>query len=373
MSEPERGRSFNNVASGIAAFAGVIGLAVSTHLSSEVNKLTAQSRTAGLVGDLTDKLTSKELGRDISLLALEHTLNSKPGNEYSPDKLLLARIATLLIDGSPGEDAINDQKNNTHHAKTTQSQFNHGVDQAARVLARLIESSGETCKNYYDQILDLDSKLTASKSDIEMQCGEAGALAIETLRRQIKGKDIDGETTFSASQLANENISDPSRVASSLAQVRVVNQLNQARLESDYSANPNTDPSLAVVTVHVDGKSIKKELESLLKFLSQNKWYIVSGTRVVEPSAESCGEYNSVRFFHESDRERAEELISLINSSKLRFSADIQKLVSGTNNTKEGLTPIGLQGWRFSSSVPERSLELWLAAKGKECKAIKAR
>jgi hypothetical protein len=84
MTDSERGRTFNNIVSGIAAIAGTIGLVVATITSNEVNKLSQQSRTAGLVGDLTDKLTSKQLGRDISLLAIEHMLNTEPGKDKAP-------------------------------------------------------------------------------------------------------------------------------------------------------------------------------------------------------------------------------------------------------------------------------------------------
>ncbi|MEA5392160.1 hypothetical protein VB738_12920 [Cyanobium gracile UHCC 0139] len=139
MAESERGRTFNNLVSGIAAIAGTIGLIVATIISSEVNKLSQQSRTAGLVGNLTGKLTAKQLDRDISLLAIEHMLNTEPGKEQAPgDKLLPARISVLLIEGSSGEESI----------------------QAARVLHRLVQSSGEACHvNDQEQFSSLKLKL----------------------------------------------------------------------------------------------------------------------------------------------------------------------------------------------------------------------
>jgi len=374
MTDSERGRTFNNIVSGIAAIAGTIGLVVATITSNEVNKLSQQSRTAGLVGDLTDKLSSKQLGRDISLLAIEHMLNTEPGKEKAPrDKLLLARISILLIEGSSGEESINAQNTTTGIASVTQTQFNHGVDQAARVLNRLAQSSGEACNDYYQQqVFSLNLKLGGKNltpaADIEANCGEAGALAIEALRKQVEGKDSNGDQATSVSQLAQDGITEPRLVASSLAQARVVNQLNAVRLEAAHAKSPYAEPSLAVVSVHLDDPAIAGQLEPLLLQLSAKRWYIVSGVRVVEPSAGSCGQYNSVRFFHRADTDLARKLITQIDSLKTAASP-VHPLLAGSGNTKPGISPIDLSGWKFSRSVPQGTVELWLASKGNSCQS----
>lgn len=374
MTDSERGRTFNNIVSGIAAIAGTIGLVVATITSNEVNKLSQQSRTAGLVGDLTDKLTSKQLGRDISLLAIEHMLNTEPGKEKAPrDKLLLARISILLIEGSSGEESINAQNNNSRQASATQTQFNHGVDQAARVLNRLVKSSGESCNNYYkQQVFNLNLKLGGKNltpaAAIEADCGEAGALAIEALRKQVEGRDSNGEQAASVSQLAQDAITDPRRVASSLAQARVVNQLNAVRLEAAHAESPYTESSLAIVTVHLDDPALAGQLEPLLLQHSAKRWYIVSGVRLVEPSARSCGQYNSVRFFHKGDIDLAKKLIAQIDTLKPP-ATPVRALVEGSGNTKPGILPIDLSTWKYARSVPQGTVELWLASKGTSCQS----
>jgi hypothetical protein len=378
MPETERGRTFNNIVSGIAAIAGTIGLIVATITSNEVNKLSQQSRTAGLVGDLTDKLSSKQLGRDISLLAIEHMLNTEPGKDKAPrDKLLLARISILLIEGSSGEESISAQNNSPGRTTATQTQFNHGVDQAARVLNRLVQSSGEACNEYYQKrVFQLNLKLGGQDltpaAAIEADCGEAGALAIEALRKQMEGKDGSGETSVSVSQLAQDRITDPRLVAGSLAQARVVSQLNAVRLEAAHAASPYTEPSLAVVTVHLDDPAIAEQLEPLLLELSAKRWYIVSGVRVVEPTARSCGPVNSVRFFHRSDSDLARKLIAQIGNFQ-RASQPVRSLVAGSGNPTPGITPIDLSAWTFSRSVPQRTMELWLVSKGASCQAAAGR
>ena len=305
-------------------------------------------------------------------------LNTEPGKDKAPrDKLLLARISILLIEGSSGEESIQAQNSNSRLASATQTQFNHGVDQAARVLNRLVESSGEACNDYYQQqVFSLNLKFgdrdLTSVADIAADCGEAGALAIEALRKQVEGKDSTGEQSVSVSQLAQDTITDPRLVAGSLAQARVVNQLNAVRLETARAKSAYTEPSLAVVTVHLDDPAIAEQLRPILIQLSAKRWYIVSGVRVVEPSSSSCGAYNSVRFFHQADSELARQLIAQIETLKTR-SSPVRALLAGSGNTKPGFSPIDLSTWRYARSVPQGTVELWLASKGTSCQAAAGR
>ena len=301
-------------------------------------------------------------------------LNTEPGKDKAPrDKLLLARISILLIEGSSGEESIHAQNNNSRLASATQTQFNHGVDQAARVLNRLIQSSGESCNDdYKQQVFNLNLKLGGKNltpaSAVKADCGETGALAIEALRKQVEGKDRNGEPAASVSQLAQGAITDPKMVAGSLAQAMVVNQINAVRLEAAHAESPDTESSLAIVSVHLDNPSIAEQVEPLLRQLSAKRWYIVSGVRLVEPSARSCGQYNSVSFFHKADIDLAKKLIAQIETLKPP-STPISALIKGSGNTRPGIIPIDLSTWKYSRSVPQGSVELWLASKGNSCQS----
>jgi hypothetical protein len=88
--------------------------------------LSQQQDAAKLIGDLTKNLTDKKIGRDVSMLALEHILNPDAHTDTTTQRrMLLARIATLLIGGSLNEESPD---------------FSHGVDQATMVLQRLVET-----------------------------------------------------------------------------------------------------------------------------------------------------------------------------------------------------------------------------------------
>lgn len=136
-------------------------------------------------------------------------------------------------------------------------------------------------------------------------------------------------------------------VAGSLAQARVVDQINAVRLEAAHAESPYTESSLAVVTVHLDDPSIAEQLEPLLRQLSAKRRYIVSGVRLVEPSARSCGQYNSVRFFHKADIDLAKKLIAQIETLKPP-STPVSSLVEGSGHTRPGIMPIDLSTWTYS-------------------------
>ena len=68
------------------------------------------------------------------------------------------------MEGSSGEESIHAQNSNSRLASTTQTPFNHGVDQAAKVLNRLVQSSSEACHACdQQQVFHLHLKLGGKK------------------------------------------------------------------------------------------------------------------------------------------------------------------------------------------------------------------
>ena len=109
-------------------------------------------------------------------------------------------------------------------------------------------------------------------------------------------------------------------------------------------------------------------MKPILVQLSAKRWYIVSGVRVVEPSSSSCGPYNSVRFFHKADNDLARKLIAQIDALKTT-SSRVRALLAGSGNAKPGISPIDLSTWTYARSVPQGTMELWLASKGTSCQS----
>ncbi|MFN6355889.1 MAG: hypothetical protein ACK4ZO_07925 [Cyanobacteriota bacterium] len=352
----EWGRTFNNVASGLAALAGILAIVITSITSCQVRELSQQQDAAKLIGDLTKNLTDKKIGRDVSMLALEHTLNpDEKADTATQRKMLLARIATLLIEGSLNEESPD---------------FSHGIDQATMVLQRLVETSGQQCKQYYDKLLDLKASMSAEEdtpANLLSQCGPAGQLAFSTLRQPIEGKTRAGEEATSPSQLAVVNSQDAEAAGLAVAQARVNTQLNELLIENRRKQNIHTQPSRAVLTIHVD--KAPDQLQAIKEQLSKERWFVVAGIRVVPSDTRACGTYNSIRYFHRSDQNLAKELRQTLESFKKQWPTDknIQTLLRGEGNTIPNIQISDLSKWTFAKHVPKASLELWLVRDGKRC------
>lgn len=352
----EWGKTFNNIASGLAALAGVLAIVISSITSCQVRELSQQQDAAKLIGDLTKNLTDKKIGRDVSMLALEHTLNPDgTADSITQKRMLLARIATLLIEGSLNEESPD---------------FSHGVDQATMVLQRLVETSGTECKLYYNKLLDLKTSLTIEEdtpANLLRQCGPAGQLAFSTLRQPIEGKTRAGEEATSPSQLAVMNSQDKEAAGLAVAQARVNTQLNELLIEGRRKENIHTQPSRGVLTLHVDTEP--GQLNALTEYLSKKRWFVVAGIRLVPSTNRACGKYNSVRYFHPSDLSLARELQQTLQALQEKRSKDqnLQLLLRGQANTLPEIQISDLSGWTFSKHVPVQSLELWLVREGQRC------
>ena len=79
-----------------------------------------------------------------------------------------------------------------------------------------------------------------------------------------------------------------------------------------------------------------------------------------------------MRFFHQADSELARQLIAQIETLKTR-SSPVRALLAGSGNTKPGFSPIDLSTWMYARSVPQGTVELWLASKGTSCQAAAGR
>jgi hypothetical protein len=201
------------------------------------------------------------------------------------------------------------------------------------VLNGLVQSSGEASNDHYQQqVLNLNLRLGGQDltpaADIEADCGEAEALAIEALRKQVEGRDSNDAPSFSVSQLAQDPITDPRLVAGSLAQA-------------------------SVVILHLDDPSVAEQPKPIRIQLTAKRGYIASGVRFGEPSSSSCGPYNSVHFFHRADNDNdlAGKLIAQINALKETSSA-VRALLAGSCHTMPGLSPIDMSTWTYARCIP---------------------
>lgn len=384
MRDSEFWQKFNNFASGAAALGGIAALVVSGYTSHQVSTLSRLHSTSQLIGDLTDNLTSKKMGRDVSLLALEHALNSEnSGDIRDNSKLLLARIASLIIHQASVEDdmlAADNSDITESLISGSKREFGNSVDQATQVLQRLIRKSDNDCNALYDSKIQLQATPpdanAATPPSLSAKCkNEAASLAINTLEKAILGQSPTGRAIESPSQLALalQETKDPTVVSTVVAQARVNSLVSEKILEDSRRGNHKTEDSLAVVTIHIDSESNMEFAREVQDRLSEKKWFVVAGVRSVSPTSPSCGDANSVRHFHARDSALADGLIRDLEaiSKDSKIDQALSRLVKGEGNAESGIKKFDLSDWKFASAVPPQNVELWLVSNGMECKQSK--
>ena len=207
------------------------------------------------------------------------------------------------------------------------------------------------------------------------KCGRALAEATMGLR---DGSSIDQEIdkqTQSLSTFANEKYdSDKSvddvnsnQIFQSIAKATIIKKINQKQLSYQASLDKKPDPSNAIVLIHiVDRQDKTNKLGTLRENLARDDWYVASGTKVVKPTEKSCTEHSSVRFFNSGDSSLAEELKQDVNKSIESINKGNNIKVNKIKNDDKGV--VDLSDWKYSASVPDKTLELWLTITEVECK-----
>jgi hypothetical protein len=361
---------------------GLLALMVSCSTSQQVADLSRIQKSSELIGDLTDNLTSKEEGRDVSLLALEYTLNPSyheqgkgwwPINlngksDLSRSRTLLARIAMLLVNTSiePAQEA---SSTSTTLRPKESEKFSDSIVQATGVLERiLLTSDSQKCKQYFNAKTKLSENNNSNLLKIEEECEpEAERIALRILTNNLKGDSSAGGKA-SPSQLALSEVKDSSVAAPAVAQARVNNQLIRSIRSKGIDEGQSVAVPRAVITYHTDEESNKDSLRPLQKRLSDKGWLAVPVIRIVPATDKACAEENSVRFFHSEADELASALITDINGTTgNEDNPRLDELIAGKANKSGGITEYDLSKWKYAKAVPQQSMELWLVSKGKSC------
>jgi len=361
-----------------------------------INSLNQARGTAGLVGDLTDDLTKDKARRDISLLALEHTLNPElHKNHDHNDKLLLARVASYLITNpqlprvQTAQFKQTEKEDNAQISNTTYNEYEvykgkGDIEVATRILTDIIYKSKEDeCIKTIENFLGINNnqdQTTLEKRLRKQKCGRALAKAALGLK---DGSSIDQNVNSQPQSLSTfaiaEDVSDQSvdainsnQIFQSIAKATIIKKINQKQLS--YKASlPNTHPpdqTKAVVLIHiVDSQDEETNLDDFREKLSKEDWFIASGTKVVKPTEKSCTEHSSVRFFNSDESSLAEELRQQVNGLlESKDSEESEGTFEVINKDKQGVRD--LSEWSYAESVPDKTFELWLTKKGEKCKRI---
>lgn len=121
-------------------------------------------------------------------------------------------------------------------------------------------------------------------------------------------------------------------------------------------------PGLPHVFIHYDDLKAVNPLTALAERLSGSGDFFVDRTlRHVASNAKACAPSSQVKFFHQADRELAENLVAAANTN-----IDAQRRTDWSIDASTGLTD--LSNWSLAAKVPRGQLELWLISDGPSCR-----
>lgn len=357
----------------LTAIISAVCLIITTTNSCTINNLDQRKASAKLVGDLTGHLSEGKAQRDISLLALEHTLNPEPNKDhYNKDKLLLARITSYII-AEPKTFNTNDSETSATNILPNQDIVNKSLGDikvATRILRDMIYKSEQSvCKDEYEKFTKVNPD-ALNLGDLSKACGsEAYDIAAQSLiKNELLNKDSSNQTPSISTLALDERASkqgaapgptntepaNPNQVLPSIAKATVLDVVRQEKA-NDSKAN---------VIIHAVDPPSDVDFDGARIQLADKHWYIAPGTKIVKPTDRSCVEYSSVRFFHADDKLLANDLrkdtINVLNGSNIR-------LTSPQSSDKKIIGLIDLSDWSYAKSVPKKTLELWFTTEGTNC------
>jgi hypothetical protein len=370
-----------------------------------VSSLSSRMSTSEMLVKQIDNLKHVEdIQRNVSILAIEHTLSSRSPIEGVKHEMLLSRVLgeVLLYDRAKGNLLI--EKNDSGRQR---------LAHIHRIMLALVRGLNKECGEGFDRLSDAGEHLvfqpTSNKKDPgkslhdvikKPECRYASALGLwnwwwpgkashdELLRTAVQQlaeintsssarseqplssritnsglQGLAGEGAIQRNELSQEDV-----IAASEIVATAVVRDQQKQLVSERHGKPPDQPH---VFIHYDSKELEKPLTEVAQILAINGYFVDLSLRYVASSTKACASHSQVKLFHDADRGTAEALVKVTNS----ITANPGTKASTTwprswviNGSKEWGGITDLSGWSLSSKVPRGQLELWLIDRGGRCK-----
>lgn len=374
-----------------------------------VSTLSTRMSTSELLIAQIDNLKEDDsLPRNMSILAIEHTLSSRSPVEGVHHELLLTHVL--------GEVLMHDKAKGDLLGENSEA-GRQRLAQIHRILLASIRDLNPRCADRFATLADASSghqqslEFVSSSSNqagdgrrladviASPACRNAAALGLWTgwwpgkaahdevlrtsvqrlaeitptgagdfqlpLSSQITTSPIESEAGAAtagdgAAGIDLERMSqDDIRAASEIVAGAVVLD-QQKRMVSERHGKL---PGLPHVFIHYDDPEAVEPLKILAERLSGSGAYFVDRTlRYVAPNAKACAPSSQVKFFHQADRELAENLVAAANSD-----IEAQQRTDWSLDASTGLTD--LSNWSLAAKVPRGQLELWLISDGPSCRS----
>lgn len=368
-----------------------------------VSTLSSRMSTSEMLLQQIENLKKTEsLSRNMSILAIEHTLSSRSPVEGVHHELLLIHVLgeVLIYDKAEGnllgDSSDAGRQRLAHVHRILLASIRALNPRCAEGFAALADaSSGEGTELSFlssTESTDPAQKLTALIAS--RACRYAAALGFYTGWWPGKAP-YDELLTTSVQQLAQISAISPantqqplsSRIESAASgkkgeeinlnllseeQIRSASEIVASAVVSEQQKRAVAEkhgkpPDLPHIFIHYDNLDLTKSMQSLAQQLSGEQLFVDRTLRYVAPSAKACASQSQVKLFHKGDQEVAEALgtAAIQAISKVGKPLLGQVILNDKNYPKD--TAIGitdLSSLSLASKVPRGQLELWVISKG---------
>ncbi|NER79544.1 MAG: hypothetical protein F6K42_08165 [Leptolyngbya sp. SIO1D8] len=340
----------NDCASLIAAVIGILIAFQTMRINNEIDQLNENIEASSLISDLIGSLTAEDVKQDIALLALDSALTSDPKEDdaqrVNRHKKLVAEIAASLLNNQTLSVAEGEDGN------ALSRQIREEADTAWKILERLSqEPPGSEGPEEYQQIAQ--AALERYQTTVNSSKGPTGQVSARVNYQEVEGENIE-DVVVPDVAVQNESELTPLQIEQQT--------LELATAAGAVSAVAEEEDSDRIIYLHYDDPLLETGIQALQDSLEEQDWFVIDNIELVRPTAFNCSVSSDIRFFHQDDEALARELREQISQES---SADLK-------NSVEQIRLIDLSNWPQASLVPNQQLELWVIAKGDECRANRA-
>lgn len=373
---------FNNVTSALGAIGiAIIGFFTYSH-DRQLSDIDSAFSASKLIGDLVNSLTEDSLKRDIAVLAVSHSLtsqynNSNINNAHLANAYLAYEITERIALKTISEHIQKLEKYNYLNSTDTNTNDNKLFDLAShqidliddlnivleknRKIGKTLDGYVKNSKTNKKLVLAFNQNLSGlfQEEDFIKRSQLLADKSAEIYSEFIVFSDYNSSDNQNNSNSLNiENIKKENGLTT-----REINRINFASREIMSNAANNKNTIFTIFDSRVfyyrhNNKiptifDIEKYLEESL--VDKNNWYISETYKPVNIQNTGCK--SSIRYFHNSDRNAAEQLKQKLQSTENKFSELIENTFETVNLTK----------WakRNGIDVKKKQLEVWLMSEQK--------
>jgi hypothetical protein len=378
-----------------------------------VSTLSSRMSTSEMLLNQIENLQKDEsLPRNMSILAIEHTLSSRSPLEGVHHDLLLTHVLGEVLMHDKAKGGLLGENGEAGRQR---------LAQIHRILLASIRDLNPRCAAGFATLADASAgpghelDFRSSRDEVDPSerlarviaspaCRQAAALGFwtgwwpgkaahdEVLRTSVQRLAAITPTAPAAAQLPLSSLITTSPVANQAGgeaidleglsedEIRSASEIVAGAVVLDQQKRMVAEkhgklPDLPHVFIHYDDRALEQPLQAVARQLSGRGFFVDRTLRYVAPDAKACAQRSQVKLFHEGDRPVAEALVAALaealvaaaNQAESDAGQAVPKAVWAIDPANPQDPPAGiadLSTWSLASKVPRGQLELWLISQG---------